>query len=119
MSGHFKTVCRACKTVVSQCRCPSKDKTVSYVESCSACPKKDKTVSYKTLEFYVLFNTDSPDGLKRYVRTITAESIEDAEKRVHDIIRRDMPSMAARDFLVTVLDIGELVPFGDFEKLVL
>ena len=40
MTKHFKTVCRNCNATLGQCRCPSKDKTIEYVESCNHCPKK-------------------------------------------------------------------------------
>jgi len=39
MTKHFKEVCRKCRTVVSQCRCPDPNKKVTYV-ICEDCLKK-------------------------------------------------------------------------------
>ena len=41
--SHYQTVCRKCKTVVEQCRCPSKDKPTTYVEACPSCLAKAKS----------------------------------------------------------------------------
>ena len=38
--GHFIEKCRECGTVISQCRCMSKDKTVRY-GICNKCKEKD------------------------------------------------------------------------------
>lgn len=35
--GHSKVVCRACGTVVAQCRCMNEDKRIEHVESCDKC----------------------------------------------------------------------------------
>jgi len=34
---HFMRKCRNCDTVVVQCRCPSKDKTIEWADDCPAC----------------------------------------------------------------------------------
>lgn len=54
--GHFKKVCKKCGVVISQCRCPSKDKTLIY-EVCDDCSnglcikcKKNKRVVLKGRE---------------------------------------------------------------------
>jgi hypothetical protein len=39
MSGHFKTICTECKTIINQCRCPAKDKTIIY-GICKECEEK-------------------------------------------------------------------------------
>lgn len=39
MSGHYVKYCKGCDKVMSQCRCPSKDKTVLY-GLCEECEKK-------------------------------------------------------------------------------
>lgn len=36
---HYKTICKYCDKVLGQCRCPSKDKEICYVE-CPDCHKK-------------------------------------------------------------------------------
>lgn len=40
MSLHFITFCRVCGIVVAQCRCPSKEKAVSYI-TCDKCLPKE------------------------------------------------------------------------------
>jgi len=37
---HFICKCRKCKRIVSQCRCPGKDKIVRYVDCCAICAKE-------------------------------------------------------------------------------
>lgn len=34
--SHYIIMCRKCKKVMGQCRCPSKDKTIHY-ETCEYC----------------------------------------------------------------------------------
>lgn len=40
MHSIFK--CRKCNRIVGQCRCPSKDKSVVYVDACAICSSKEK-----------------------------------------------------------------------------
>lgn len=35
--NHYKTLCRACGKIVGQCRCPSKDKQILYIDECTEC----------------------------------------------------------------------------------
>lgn len=42
MAGHFKKVCRLCGTVIAQCRCPSPEKRIEWVNGCDYCPKDVK-----------------------------------------------------------------------------
>ena len=46
VTGHFRIVCRVCGSVITQCRCPSKDKRTEYA-LCERCGKQQK-VSAKT-----------------------------------------------------------------------
>jgi len=39
--GHFKVVCKLCKTVIKQCRCASSTKLVEW-EICQSCKEKKK-----------------------------------------------------------------------------
>jgi hypothetical protein len=39
MGDHFVTKCRACGSVVNQCRCPDPNKRVEWVEQCQRCAK--------------------------------------------------------------------------------
>ena len=41
MHNHMITKCSECDTVISQCRCMSKDKSVTY-ELCDECKEKVK-----------------------------------------------------------------------------
>ena len=41
MSGHFRVVCVDCNATISQCRCPSPDKGITYLV-CSKCAEKAK-----------------------------------------------------------------------------
>lgn len=41
---HYITICKECKCVINQCRCPSKEKTVNY-GFCKTCKEKDKNES--------------------------------------------------------------------------
>lgn len=41
MSQHYIEKCTECKTVINQCRCPSKNKPV-YWFICSKCSKQNK-----------------------------------------------------------------------------
>ena len=38
MGTHFKVECKDCGTVITQCRCPSKDKETRY-DLCASCTK--------------------------------------------------------------------------------
>jgi hypothetical protein len=38
--SHFQIICKECKDIMSQCRCPSKDKTTTY-ELCDKCKAKN------------------------------------------------------------------------------
>lgn len=42
--NHFKTVCIKCRTVISQCRCISKNKSVlrTICDKCNELPKVEK-----------------------------------------------------------------------------
>lgn len=50
--SHFKTLCKLCEDVITQCRCPSPDKFIKY-DVCDNCVDKfeeaEKTVT-ETLE---------------------------------------------------------------------
>ncbi len=37
---HHIIKCRKCERVVSQCRCPDKNKTVIYTDACAYCAKE-------------------------------------------------------------------------------
>ena len=39
---HFKKVCERCYTIISQCRCPSKDKQIVY-DICDKCRIGEET----------------------------------------------------------------------------
>lgn len=39
---HFIMKCKKCERIISQCRCPDKNKTVRYMESCAICDKEKK-----------------------------------------------------------------------------
>jgi hypothetical protein len=38
--GHVRVICRICKCVIMQCRCPSKDKRIEY-QVCDKCQPKE------------------------------------------------------------------------------
>ena len=38
--SHHKIMCRSCRQLVSQCRCPAENKIVMWVEQCAECLKK-------------------------------------------------------------------------------
>ena len=40
MQRHFITKCRQCSMIISECRCPSPNKTILF-GSCSDCSEKD------------------------------------------------------------------------------
>jgi hypothetical protein len=40
-AGHFIEKCKECGTVINQCRCPSKEKVITY-NICSKCENKIK-----------------------------------------------------------------------------
>ena len=40
--GHYKKVCRKCKTIISQCRCADSGKSVTY-GICEECAKKQNS----------------------------------------------------------------------------
>ena len=48
MGNHFIKYCRYCQTVISQCRCPSKEKTMSW-GVCAGCETKEIEVWHLTL----------------------------------------------------------------------
>ena len=50
MSNHMKTVCRYCDRVVTQCRCSSPHKTITYVDSCQRCKGIPQPVTPATFE---------------------------------------------------------------------
>jgi hypothetical protein len=39
--SHFKIVCKICKKIITQCRCPSKDKLTIF-EICDECLEKEE-----------------------------------------------------------------------------
>ena len=39
--GHFIVVCKDCKKIITQCRCPAKDKRTIY-ETCDKCKEKNE-----------------------------------------------------------------------------
>ncbi len=41
MSEHFIEICKKCEEIISQCRCPSKDKIKRY-SLCETCKKEEK-----------------------------------------------------------------------------
>jgi len=42
--GHYKTICKECGTIISQCRCMACDKTIIY-DTCNEC--LDKLVKFE------------------------------------------------------------------------
>ena len=50
MTKHFKTICKECDSVISQCRCQSPDKEAKYdmCSICEKCKKKEKENNEKT-----------------------------------------------------------------------
>ena len=77
MGEHFKEVCEKCGITISQCRCPSPNKTITY-SVCDACKtgkgaklndgekhlvefQKDMSGSFFTTLFNALFLADGPN----------------------------------------------------------
>jgi len=45
---HFKKVCERCYIIISQCRCPSKDKQIVY-DICDKCLREETTINNQSL----------------------------------------------------------------------
>ena len=51
---HIIIKCEKCKRIVSQCRCPDKNKVVRYVPTCAVCDSKEKNRSQDATAFAVV-----------------------------------------------------------------
>lgn len=74
MSEHFKVMCKKCKIIIMQCRCPSKDKRIVKA-LCEKCKEKCK-------------NNHSPSSKPRQLRkdeAVGCNNFHDDDKTYHQL----------------------------------
>ena len=60
MENHFIKYCRVCQTVISQCRCPSKDKKILW-GVCWDCEEKETVSTNMKIRQHYYFNNPMND----------------------------------------------------------
>jgi len=93
--SHFKEVCKYCGTLITQCRCPSKDKEIKYgvCATCKIKPKKmvtssielaedEKTIAHEAEINVIVYMLGHEDALVTDLSTVRdfAPTIETVEK---------------------------------------
>jgi hypothetical protein len=91
MSEHFVEKCSHCKTVMGQCRCPAKDKTVRW-KVCDECAAKELTSQLKEAEdYYEQFVVDAVKQID--FGAIVVSAMKAREKAAMSTVRQDVVKM--------------------------